>query len=686
MTQTEAAKRAAQLRKDIGIYSNAYYVKDAPLISDAAYDALLLELRTLEETYPDIVVPDSPTQKVGGFATSTFAKVTHVAPLQSLRDIFSVDDVIEWYDKYPNQTAVTVEPKVDGLSCALTYIDGTLTQGATRGDGKIGEDVTANIRNIVNIPTTIPLSGKVIIRGEVYMPKYVFEQLNHDLQAQGKRLFKNPRNAAAGSLRTKDAQETGKRGLHFIAFAVLYADPQANKPTFYVSQSETLNWLQTFGFETVRHSVCQDATGIKNAIETIDQLRDTFLYAIDGAVVKIDDIATQKTIGGTDKYPHWAIAYKYPPEQKRTILRDIMLQTGRTGVITPVAVFDPVELAGTTVTKATLHNIGYIDVVLGGIAVGDTITVHKSGEIIPEVLSRDRSTRPTGVKDFEITHCPVCGARAFLGADDNGNGTQMYCDNPNCPAQLQKHFEFFAQKDVMNIKGLGPKQIEQFIAQGWLQTIPDIYRLSEHATEMMTLPGFGPASVNALLKAIDDSKHNDIDRLIKSLGIPGVGRHIGKALAKKYKNVFDIGNVSLEENGREKKLQELSEIEGIGAISANAILTWFDNNLDMLLQLSSLGVNMISQTYQQAQPENSADTAKTGKLNGLTIAVTGAFSAFKQNEVADIIETNGGKCSSSVSKKTTYLLVGEAPGSKLAKAQALGIPTITEEEFLKMIQ
>ena len=382
LSKSDAESRAKKLREDIAIYSKAYYDNDAPLISDAMYDQLLLELRTIEETYPELVTPDSPTQRVGGHASSSFADVKHLAPLQSLRDIFDQESITSWYDNCIAKD-VTVETKVDGLSCAITYVDGKFASAATRGDGKIGEDVTENVRQIANVPKTLAgiHQGTIIVRCEIYMPTNTFHQLNAELDAKGKKLFKNPRNAAAGSLRTKDAKETGRRGLHAIAFAVLYN----TAPILFNTQSDTLVWLQKQHFEIVDWALCRNRDDISAAIEVIDKNRSMYAFPIDGAVIKINDMMEHSRMGGTDKYPHWAVAYKYPPEQKETTLIDIALQTGRTGVITPIAVFEPVELAGTTVTRATLHNQDFMDTALGGIAIGDRIIVHKSGEIIPEV-------------------------------------------------------------------------------------------------------------------------------------------------------------------------------------------------------------------------------------------------------------------------------------------------------------
>ena len=651
--------RVIELRDKIAMYSKAYYDNDAPLISDAAYDQLLLELRTIEEAHPELVTPDSPTQKVGGHASSTFHDVRHLVPLQSLRDVFDPTEVELWYAKFPEQYA-TVETKVDGLSCAITYIDGKFHSAATRGDGKIGEDVTENVRQIANVPKQLKgvTKGTVIVRCEIYMPKETFEQLNTELEAAGKKLFKNPRNAAAGSLRTKDAKETGRRGLHAIAFTLLYNDCVP----FIYHQSDALVWLVNQNFETISWVTCTNLNEIHDAIQAIDKQRNMYEFPIDGAVIKIDSFNEQNAIGGTDKYPHWAIAYKYPPEQKETTLREIALQTGRTGVITPIAVFDPIELAGTTVTRATLHNQDFMDVALGGIAVGDRIIVHKSGEIIPEVLKVLHEKRPNGVKDFTIDTCPVCGAHAVLGADENGNGTQMYCSNPDCPAILERRLIYWCSDHVMGIDGVGPKIAKALIDNG-LTHIADLYALTEE--NLAAIKAIGPVRAPKLYATIQASKNNNIDRLIAGLGIQGVGRHIGRQFATEYPNMDTLIQSATTE--------DLTIHEGIGELMAHYISFFFNSaeGQDFMQRLKDAGLNMTSQTYA---PDNETSTDRP--LEGLTFVITGTLPTMSRNEAKAMLESYGAKVSGSVSKKTNYLLAGEDAGSKLDKANELGIPVI----------
>lgn len=662
------AKRAEFLRRQIKIASDAYYDKDAPVMSDAAYDAMLLELRTLEEAHPELVTPDSPTQIVGGHASSTFNDVRHKVPLQSLRDVFDSESVNDWLYQMPDQH-VTVETKVDGLSCAVTYQNGRFTSAATRGDGKTGEDVTENVRRIANIPKTLPgiSDGEIIVRCEVYMPKKVFEQLNADLAASGKPLLKNPRNGAAGALRTKDPEETARRGLAAVAFNIMLCT--ASNVKCGVTQSGDIGLLKKWGFETVECSMCSTDDQIHNAIAIIDIQRDAFPYAIDGAVVKLDEMALQQAVGATDKYPRWAVAYKYPPEQKQTVIRDIVLQTGRTGVLTPVACFDSVELAGTTVTRATLHNQEFMDVNLGGVAIGDTVTVHKSGEIIPEVLRVDHTKRPAGAKDFKITTCPVCGAHAVLGADENGNGTQMYCSNPDCPAIFERHLIYWCSDHVMAIDGVGPAAAKALIAEAKVSRIADLYHLTEQ--QFAAVSAIGPVRAKKLKTAVDKSKSNNIDRLIAGLGIPGVGRHIGAILAKTYPNMDAISAAAPE---------ELTQLEGIGEITVSDLMTFFkgQEGQAFLQSLKDTGLNMTSQTYH-----NTPDAPQP--LDSLTFVITGTLPGVSRNEAKALLEQYGAKVSGSVSKKTNYLLAGEDAGSKLDKANTLGVPVIDWNSLQTML-
>lgn len=666
-----AEQQIKELRAKIEALNTAYYDKDDPLVSDAVYDNLTVQLRQLETKFPDLITETSPTQHIGGHPSSSFRDVKHIVPLQSLRDVFNTSDVQKWIDN----TAVppySVETKVDGLSCALTYQDGILIRAATRGDGFIGEDVTENARQINNIPETLyNVPGKLIVRCEIYMPVSAFETLNESMKKAGKPLFKNPRNAAAGSLRNKNPQTTKERGLAAAAFAIMFHDkfiPGLDDQQTPESQTTALYWLENHGFQVVKHALCRNADEVFNAIQQIDAERNNHPYAIDGAAIKEDNNGLWSPIGSTAKYAANAIAYKYPPIQKQTILQDIILQTGRTGVITPVAVFKPIILAGTTVTKATLHNQEFMDNILGGITPGDRIIVHKSGEIIPEVLKVLHDQRPQGRSDFKITHCPVCGARAILGADENDNGTQMYCINPDCPAILEGRMIYWCSKHVMDIDGIGPKITRALLDTG-LKRIEDLYRLTNNF--LASIPEIGPVRAPKILQNIHNSKTRDIDRLIAGLGIPGVGRHIGKQLAAQYPDMQSIETAALQ--------GDLIHIEGIGPTTSNDISLFFQNkeNIRFLRNLKAAGLNMQSLQYK--------NQASSLPLTGMTFVITGSFQEKSRDEMRAYLENLGAKTSGSLSKKTSYLLVGANPGSKLTEAEKRGIPTLHEDDLKNLI-
>jgi DNA ligase (NAD+) len=540
-------ERIYELRSVIEYHNDLYYNQDAPEISDAAYDALVEELIALENKCPETKSNSSPSENVGGKSQSTFDKVTHQVPLLSLRDVFDCKEVSNFLETVePNksnhtdtlQAAFVVEEKVDGLSMAITYKNGIFTNAATRGDGRIGEDVTENARQIESIPKEIPFlnnsDNTLIVRAEVIMPVTEFEKLNQKLESMGKPLSKNPRNAAAGSLRTKDPQITKERNLDAIAFDVLYFDGELTETQF-----SHIEFLEKIGFKTVECIPCYTSQDIFNSLEYIGEKRSDSPFWIDGAVIKCNYLDVQKDLGTTNKYPKWAVAYKYPPEKKLTIIRDIITQTGRTGVITPVAVFDPVLLAGTSVSRATLHNQQFIDTNLGGIAIGDTVEVHKSGEIIPEILQVIKEKRPADAKLFKIETCPICGSPAVQEKDENGNVSPAHtCSNENCPAKLEKHIIYWASKNIMNIDGFGSAATQVLIQNNLLNSIPDIYRLTYSDVIGLSTQNssvFGIAKARKLILAIEKSKSNNIDRLIAGLGIANVGRTIGAALAKKIK-------------------------------------------------------------------------------------------------------------------------------------------------------
>lgn len=691
-----AAEEIKNLRHLIDACNKAYYDDDNPLMSDAAYDDLTRRLRELESLHPELVTSDSPSQHVGG--TAVKAPVQHRAPLLSLRDIFDLDEALDWYKTCLNtiglpSAGVTVEDKVDGLSLAVTYKNGRMISAATRGDGHIGEDVTDNAMAIQNLPKFLtsqyPNDTLIIVRCEVYMPTADFERVNTALQIADKPLFKNPRNAAAGTLRAKDPALVKDRGLRTVAFQILYTEGAPLRQT----QETDLRWLQSNNFEVVAYYYCNGSgysmrhennfnhpmpplptrmnlrEGIYQeviaAIDDIDRRRNLKRYPIDGAVIKLNCMDYYPQMGETGKFPRWAVAYKYPPEQKETTLTDIVLQTGRTGVITPVAVFDPVQLAGTTVTRATLHNMSYVESALGGIAVGDKILVHKSGEIIPEVLKvTHRSDNPP----FTIRTCPVCGSPAILGADENGNGSQHYCANPNCPAILERHLTYWCGKSIMDIDGLGPKSCKALIETGLVQSIPDLYDLIPDY--LMSV--LGAKNGKKAYYAIQNSRSRNIDRLIAGLGIPGVGRTIGALLAKTYPDMTAVIDAANRD--------ELTRLDGIGLITAIDIKNFVNSDAGktFLKTLKQKGLNWKSQTYQSG-------LAPTGPLTGLTFVITGTLDDMSRDEAKDYIQSKGGKVSGSVSKKTSYLLAGENPGSKLDKAQTLGVPVISLRELDDLI-
>ena len=682
--------RHIELCDTIRAANHAYYDMDAPTMSDRSYDELLHELRHIEEKFPEFVTPDSPTQKVGGSqGKDIFGKVQHVVPLLSLEDVFEIPEMIakmksaqdtvkRWYQNVP--FTYSVQPKVDGLSAALEFVrdasgNSVFDRGATRGDGLVGEDVTENLRTIKTIPQSLHNGPyRMIVRGEVYMSVATFNRLTAEREKAGLPLWANTRNAAAGALRQKDPLETAKRELSIAVFDILYIEMEKGDTLWpFRYHTEALEYLKRLGFPVIPNRRADTYDDVKKGILSLRESRALFPFDIDGAVVKTDNYEYRQYLGNTNKFPKWAWAYKYPPEEKETTIKDIILQTGRTGKITPVAVFDPVlSLAGTFVERATLNNQNFMNEKLGGVAIGDTVVVRKAAEIIPEIVRVSKHGQSVW-KKYKITDhvCPSCGGKLT----NNQEGTEQFCMNPACPAQLLRHLEFFASREVMNIQGLGPNLIEMFAGQGWLNSIADIYRLKDHADEMALMDGMGEKAVSRLLDAIEASKQNDIDRLIKGLGMPGVGRHIGAALAKKYSGLLsEIANLTET---------EFQEIDGVGEIAARTMREYFTNpdNISLLEELRNLGVNMASKSYVSADAVNDTNAP----LAGLTIVITGTLSE-PRSHFESLIVANGGKCSGSVSKKTSYLLAGEAAGSKLTKAQALGVKIITEDEFLKMIQ
>ena len=669
MDREEYLTAVAQAAK----WAEEYYDNDEPSVTDFEYDMLMQKIKKAEKEHPEWVVELSPTQHVGGSAgKSTFEKVEHAVPMLSIQDVFSEEEVEEFIGQYPNET-FSVEKKIDGLSLSVTYRGGVYIRGETRGDGRVGEDITENARHIIGIPEKLKLKGSggmglLEVRCEVYMPVSEFERVNQEQAAAGKKLFANPRNAAAGILRTKDVAVVKAAKLHAFAFNIQRYEPlpDAGDNIFETtSHLETLRIIHELGFDIV-DAYAAKGKEVFQCIQKIGDSRDGLAYWVDGAVVKIDDLQLRERLGNTVKFPRWCVAFKYPPEERDTIVKEIKVQAGRTGVLTPVAVFEPLQLCGTTVTRATLHNQGFIDSMC--IDVGSTIRVIKSGEIIPKVI---KAVKPAP-KPYKIGKCPACGATAVMLTDENGEETGVAgCPNEACPAKFSKYVEFFCSRDVMDIGGMGPAVIDKLIDIGAVEEIQDLYYLDRHSDQIKALDGFGDKKLRSMLENIEKSKANDIDRVIKAFGIQGVGRVTGKALAERYPDMEAISK--LEES-------ELMAIDGIGDITAHDIYTFFhsEDGLARYHALADAGVNMKSLIYGK----NAGD----GKLSGLTFVITGTLPSMGREEAKALIETNGGKCAGSVSKKTNYLLAGEAAGSKLTKAHDLGIPVITEQELMEMIK
>ena len=649
-----------QLRRELIQAGHEYYVLDAPTMSDYDYDHKLRRLEELEARHPEAITPDSPTQRVGGEAVSSFAPVTHRVPLESLQDVFDFDEV-RAFDKRVRETvqdaAYMTEPKVDGLSVALEYRDGLFVRGATRGDGQVGEDVTENLRTIKSIPLRIPDSvGGLIVRGEVYMPKKVFHALNEERERRGEALFANPRNAAAGSLRQQDPKVAAARHLDIAVFNVQWAENVQFK-----THGETLNYLKTKGFKVIPHYSCQTIEQAVEHIREIGEGRDSFPFDIDGAVIKVDRLDQREKLGSTAKFPRWAAAYKYPPEVKPSRVLDIVVQVGRTGVLTPKAVLTPVRLAGTTVTNATLHNQDFISE--KDIRIGDTVLVRKAGEIIPEVLSVVTEKRPPEAQPYVLPKtCPVCGAPVERDED----GAHVRCTGAECPAQLLRNLTHFASRDAMDIDGLGVAVVENLVGAGLIKTPGDLYFLKEE--DVAGLERMGKKSAQNLLAAIERSKSNDLSRLIYAFGIRQVGQKAGKILAARFHTLEALENAALE---------ELTAVDDIGAITAQSILEWMASpqSKHLIQRLAQAGVNMTA-----------AEQGSDQRFAGMTFVFTGALEKFTRDEAAAMVEDRGGKSASSVSKKTSYVVAGEAAGSKLRKAQELGVTVLTEDEFLALLK
>ena len=656
----EAKDRIAELTKLLTEANYRYYVLDDPTMPDFEYDHLLRELEDLEKENPALAMPDSPTQRVGGEALSKFEKYQHPVPLMSLQDVFSPEELREFLDKtlagFPG-TQFSVEPKIDGLSVALEYENGHFVRGATRGDGQVGEDVTENLKTIRSIPMILEgAPERLIVRGEVYMPKSSFEALNERQEAEGKPLFANPRNAAAGSLRQLDPKIAAKRGLDILIFNVQLAEGVSFR-----SHNESLEFLRQLRFKVIPNTVLSNADAIVDQVMSINENRESLACDIDGAVIKVDDLSQRETMGATAKFPRWAVAYKYPPEIKPTVVEDIVVQVGRTGVLTPKAVVRPVRLAGTTVTNATLHNQDFISE--RDIRIGDTVLIRKAGEIIPEILEVDFSKRPdNAARYFLPSLCPICGAKT----ERDPEGAFLRCTGAECPAQLSRNIAHFVSRDAMDIEGLGSSIVETLIERGLIKSPADIYYLT--LEEMKSLWQKGDTAAKKLLTAIEASKEQDVSRLIYALGIRQVGAKTGKVLAGAFGSLDSLMNASVE---------ALTEVPDVGAVTAKNIADWFlqPQSRHMIQRLRTAGVNFESKRV-----------ITDALFAGMTFVLTGALSKFTREEATEAIELLGGKASGSVSKKTTYVVVGENAGAKERKARELGIPILSEDDFLAMIQ
>lgn len=649
-----------KLREKINYYSQLYYDMDNSPITDFEFDTMMNRLKKLEKEHPELITKDSPTQKVGGHVREDFAKVTHEVPLQSLQDVFSYEELYE-FDKRIKQSGKTnycVETKIDGLSCALKYEKGILVQGATRGDGVVGEDVTENVKKIKSIPHKLKEPLDITVRGEVFIGKKEFETLNEEREVMGETLFANARNAAAGSLRQLNPKITAQRPLDIYIFNV-----QKIENKTWNSHWEELNYLANLGFNVVPfRKLCHTIDEAIDAIKEIGDNREELTFGIDGAVIKVDDLALREKIGTTFKVPKWAIAYKYPPEQKETIVKDIICQVGRTGAITPMAILEPVKVAGSTISKTTLHNEDFVKE--KGLMIGDHVIIQKQGDVIPEVVDVLKEKRTGEEKVFQMpTTCPVCGAPAVREEGESA----VRCTGIECPAKALRNIVHFASDEGMDIEGLGYKIVEQLIEKGLISNIADIYDLK--LEDIASLKKNGKKFAQNLIDAIEESKNRDLSNLITALGIRHVGKKLAKVLARKYKTLDNLMSADVE---------ELASKDDIGEVIAQSIHTFFneEQTIDLINRLKSAGINT------QSLQEESNDT----RFEGKTFVLTGALSKYSREQASDIIERLGGKTSSSVSKKTSYVLAGEDAGSKLTKAQSLGVTVISEEEFEEMIK
>lgn len=655
-----AKKRIEELSEELYQYNKEYYVLDSPSIDDYTYDMKMNELKKLEKEFPQYLSPDSPTQKVGGYAVNTFAEVKHSVQMASLQDVFSFEEVEAYFERCNNsigKSLFVVEPKIDGLSVSLEYKDGEFIRGSTRGDGFVGEDVTANLRTIRSVPKKLNQNIPYLeVRGEVYMSRESFEELVKQQEINDEKPAKNPRNAAAGSLRQKNSKITAQRKLDIFVFNI-----QQVEGVEISSHKESLDFLKSLGFETVPGYVTVSSSD--EAIERINQIADErvdYSFDIDGVVIKVDDFSKREIMGATAKSPRWAVAYKYPPEEKQTILKDIEVNVGRTGVITPVAVFESISLAGTSVSRATLHNQEFISE--KDIRIGDTILVRKAGEIIPEVLksiSHSENSEPFYLPD----KCPVCGTSTISCEEESA----VRCPNVDCPAQLLRNIIHFASKKAMDIEGLGPANIEQLLENKLISSVADLYELK--ANDLVMLERFAETSAEKLISAIENSKNAPLDRVVFALGIRNVGSETAKLLCDRFDSIDKIMSATVE---------ELSSIDGFGEITAENVYNAFKNErtIELIERFKKYGFTM---QYVSNKSEDE-------RFKGLTFVLTGTLPTMTRDEAKSIIEKFGGKASSSISKKTSYVLAGDAAGSKLTKAEELGLKIIDEDEFKDMIK
>lgn len=651
-------EKIENLRATLRYHSDRYYNDDAPEIEDYEYDMMMRELKGLEEKYPEFDSADSPTKRVGGKADNSFASVEHTVRMESLQDAFSKEEIFDFDRRVKENVSdvhYVVEPKIDGLSVSLEYVNGEFFRGSTRGDGNVGEDVSGNLRVIHNIPLKLNHALPYIeVRGEVYMPKKSFDRLVDRQLINDEKPFKNPRNAAAGSLRQKDSEVAATRGLDIFVFNIQQIEGKELN-----SHKESLDYLKELGFNTIPYYERVD--DIETAFEKVLQIgekRGELEFDIDGAVIKVDDFSEREQLGSTAKFPKWAVAFKYPPEEKQTEILDIEITVGRTGKLTPTAVLSPVHLAGTTVSRATLHNQDFINE--KGVNIGDIVTVRKAGDIIPEVLCVNEK-RSNGSFVYP-ERCPSCNEKVVREEGES----DIRCINPECPAQLLRNLIHYCSRDAMDIEGLGPSIIETFVNEGMIKTVTDIYRLDKE--KIASLDGFQQTSANNIIESVENSKNNDLSKLIFAFGIRHIGAKAAKLLSDEFKNIDNLMNASLE---------AISDIDGFGDIMAKSAFDFFQSESarELIADLKSFGVNTESKTV-----------INDNRFEGMTFVLTGTLPTYKRSEASKIIESFGGKTSSSVSKKTSYVLSGESSGSKLDKANQLGIPVIDENEFNEMIK